>query len=54
MLISSFDKTSHTCKIVRIVLVDIYFNDKMETLVIHLFWILLSVVNLNDLLYLCT
>ena len=29
MLISSFDKTIHTCKIVRIVLVDIYFNDKM-------------------------
>ena len=24
MLISSFDKTIHTCKIVRIVLVDIY------------------------------
>ena len=42
MLISSFDKTIHTCKIVRIVLVDIYFNDKM-------FWILKSVVNLNDL-----
>ena len=29
MLISSFDKTIHICKIVRIVLVDIYFNDKM-------------------------
>ena len=29
MLISSFDKTIHTCKIVGIVLVDIYFNDKM-------------------------
>ena len=29
MLISSFDKTIHTCKIVRIVLVDIYFNVKM-------------------------
>ena len=29
MLISSFDKTTHTCKIVRIVLVDIYVNDKM-------------------------
>ena len=29
MLISSFDKTINTCKIVRIVLVDIYFNDKM-------------------------
>ena len=29
MLISSFDKIIHTCKIVRIVLVDIYFNDKM-------------------------
>ena len=29
MLISSFDKTIHTCKIVRIVLVDIYLNDKM-------------------------
>ena len=28
MLISSFDKI-HSCKIVRIVLVDIYFNDKM-------------------------
>ena len=42
MLIFSFDKTIHTCKIVRIVLVDIYFNDKM-------FSILLSVVNLNDL-----
>ena len=26
MLISSFDKTIHTCKIVRIVLVDIHFN----------------------------
>ena len=30
MLISSFDKTIHICKIVRIVLVDIYFNDKMK------------------------
>ena len=29
MLISSFDKTIHTCKKVRIVLVDIYFNDNM-------------------------
>ena len=29
MLISFFDKSIHTCKIVRIVLVDIYFNDKM-------------------------
>ena len=29
MYISSFDKTIHTCKIVRIVLVAIYFNDKM-------------------------
>ena len=29
MLISSFDKTIHTSKIVRIVLVDIYFNDEM-------------------------
>ena len=29
MLISSFDKTIHTYKIVRIVLMDIYFNDKM-------------------------
>ena len=29
MLMSSSDKTIHTCKIVRIVLVDIYFNDKM-------------------------
>ena len=29
MLISLFDKTIHTCKIVRIVLVDIYFNDTM-------------------------
>ena len=29
MLIASFDKTIHTCKIVRIVLVDIYFNGKM-------------------------
>ena len=29
MLISSFDKTIHTCKIVRIVLVYIDFNDKM-------------------------
>ena len=29
MLKSSFDKTIHTCKIVRIVLVDIYLNDKM-------------------------
>ena len=42
MLISSFDKTIHTCKLVRIVLVDIYFNNKM-------FLILKSVVNLNDL-----
>ena len=42
MLISLFDKTIHTCKIVRIVLVAIYFNDKMLS-------ILLSVVNLNDL-----
>ena len=42
MLIFSFDKTIHTCKIVRIVLVDKYFNDKM-------FSILYSVVNLNDL-----
>ena len=34
MLISSFDKTIHTCKIVRIVLrlVDIYINYKMKTL----------------------
>ena len=29
MLISSFNKTIHTCKIVRIVLVDIDFHDKM-------------------------
>ena len=29
MLLSLFDKTMHTCKIVRIVLVDIYFNDEM-------------------------
>ena len=29
MLISLFDKTIHTCKIDRIVLFDIYFNDKM-------------------------
>ena len=26
------NKTIHTCKIVRIVRVDIYFNDNMETL----------------------
>ena len=29
MLIYSFDKTIHTCKIVIIVLMDIYFNDKI-------------------------
>ena len=29
MLISLFVKTIHTCKIVRIVLVDIDFKDKM-------------------------
>ena len=29
MLISSFDETIHTYKIVRIVLVDIYFNDRL-------------------------
>ena len=34
MLISSFDKSIHTCKKVRIVLVDIYFNDKiLDTLI---------------------
>ena len=33
MLISSFDKTIYTCKIVRIVLVDIYFNDVLDTLI---------------------
>ena len=29
MFISTFDKTIHTCKIIRIDLVDIYFNDTM-------------------------
>ena len=29
MLIYSFDNAIHTCKKVRIVLADIYFNDKM-------------------------
>ena len=29
MLISLFDNTIHTCKIVRIVLADMYFNDNM-------------------------
>ena len=32
MLLYSFDKTIHTWKIVRRVLVDIHFNDKVETL----------------------
>ena len=44
MLISSFDKTIHTCKIVRIVLVDICFNDKMFSILFTQ-----SVVNINDL-----
>ena len=51
MLISSFDKTIHPSKIVRIVLVDIYFNDKIETASV---FDPLSVVNHNDLLYLGT
>ena len=32
MFISSFDKTIHPCKIVRIVLVDVFVNNKLETL----------------------
>ena len=32
MLISLFDKTIPPCKIVKKVLVEIYFKDKMETL----------------------
>ena len=33
MLIFSFDETIHICKIVRIVLVNIYFNDKMFSII---------------------
>ena len=55
MLISSFDKTIHPCKIVRIVLVDVSnFNDKTETLSNASDFDPLTVKNLNDLLYLGT